>query len=223
MDQLRLRTVEISKLKDHPRNYRDHPQAQLDHLIRSIEENGYYRNVVVAKDYTVLAGHGVVAALRKMDAQTIQVKRMSWRPDDPRALKLLASDNEVERLADVDDRALLELLRELHASEDLDLLGTGYDEATFEGLEELAGGTIVEDPESEWSDLPDMSQEDLPVHREITVKFHDDEGIRSFEEAIGRELPDTKYFWYPEERNAPGTEVFWSSPDNDQDPPELEP
>ena len=47
------------QLKPHPRNYRDHPQDQIDHLIQSIRENGFYRNVVVANDNTILAGHGV--------------------------------------------------------------------------------------------------------------------------------------------------------------------
>jgi ParB-like chromosome segregation protein Spo0J len=48
----------LTDLKPHPRNYRTHSDDQLKHLIQSIKEHGFYRNVVVIKDGTILAGHG---------------------------------------------------------------------------------------------------------------------------------------------------------------------
>lgn len=50
--------VDPKRLKPHPRNYRGHPDDQLAHIERSIRDNGVYRNVLVARDYTILAGHG---------------------------------------------------------------------------------------------------------------------------------------------------------------------
>lgn len=52
--------IEIQTLKPHPRNYRTHPEDQIAHLIESISKHGFYRNVVIAKEGTILAGHGVV-------------------------------------------------------------------------------------------------------------------------------------------------------------------
>ena len=57
-----IETIDIEKLIPHPDNYKEHPDQQLDHIIRSIEDHGFYRNVVIAKDNTILAGHGVVLA-----------------------------------------------------------------------------------------------------------------------------------------------------------------
>ena len=56
----------VSDLKPHPRNYKDHPDDQLEHIIESIKSTGFYRNIVIAQDGTILAGHGVVAAAKKM-------------------------------------------------------------------------------------------------------------------------------------------------------------
>ncbi len=54
--------VPIAELKPHPRNYKKHPADQLAHLEASLKQYGQFRNVVVARDSTILAGHGVVAA-----------------------------------------------------------------------------------------------------------------------------------------------------------------
>jgi hypothetical protein len=56
--------IAIKELKPHPRNYRSHPEDQLVHLVNSIKQHGFYRNVVVAKDNTILAGHGVVPSFK---------------------------------------------------------------------------------------------------------------------------------------------------------------
>ena len=62
----------VEDLTPHPQNYRDHPQDQIAHIVRSIEEHGFYRNVVVAKDNTILAGHGVVQAAQQLGMKKSQ-------------------------------------------------------------------------------------------------------------------------------------------------------
>ncbi len=125
--RLLLEDVSLDTLKSHPRNYRAHPDDEIEHLMESIRSNGVYRNVVIAQDGTILAGHGVVTAARRLGLETLPVYRTSYGPDDLRAIKLLVSDNEISHLAMSDDRALTELLRELKEA-DIDLLGTGYDD-----------------------------------------------------------------------------------------------
>lgn len=46
--------VSIESLSPHPRNYRGHPEDQIEHLVQSIRENGCYRNIVVARDRSIL-------------------------------------------------------------------------------------------------------------------------------------------------------------------------
>ena len=121
--------VAIGDLKPHPKNYKKHPADQLEHLRASLKQYGFFRRVVVAKDNTILAGHGLVEAAKGMEFKMVPAQRFALEPDDPRALKLVAIDNEVGRFGEVDDRALTELLKGLSGDLDIGgLLGTGFDE-----------------------------------------------------------------------------------------------
>jgi DNA modification methylase len=115
--------MDVTKLAPHKRNYRDHPASQIQHLQHSLRQFGFYRNVVVAKDNTILAGHGVVEAARKNHVARVPVFRVNVAADDPQALKILVADNTLAFFADDDVGALGDLLKEL----DEDLLGTGFD------------------------------------------------------------------------------------------------
>jgi hypothetical protein len=131
---LPLESVQLVLLKPHPRNYRQHPPDKLAHIIASIEAHGVYRNVVVAIDYTILAGHGVVKALTQMGRTEVTVFRLPIQPDSPQALKLLAGDNEIGHLAEVDDRMFTELLKEVKDLDPAGLLGTGFDDMMLTNL-----------------------------------------------------------------------------------------
>ena len=130
---MQVETVDINDLKEHPKNYKKHPDDQLKHIISSIEEHGFYRNIVIAKDNTILAGHGVYQACKKMNKKELPVIRLDIEHDSPQALKVLTSDNEIQNLAEVDDRALSEILKEILDVE-LDLTGTGFDEDQLSAL-----------------------------------------------------------------------------------------
>lgn len=144
---LELEIVAITDLKPHPRNYRKHPNDQIEHLMESLAEHGIYRNIVVARDNTVLAGHGVIEAARRRGIKKIPIRRLDLDPLEPRALKVLAGDNGVSHLGEIDDRALTELLKEIKNTDEVGLLGTGYNEQM------LANLVFVTRPESELKDF----------------------------------------------------------------------
>ena len=144
-EEFETETVDVETLRPHPRNYKKHPEAQLEHIAESLREYGVYRNIVVAKDGTILAGHGVAEAARKRGLKSLPVRRLDLDPTDPRALKLVALDNELGRFAEADDRMLTELLKEVH--DEVGLLGTGYDEKM------LAALVMVTRPEAEIRDF----------------------------------------------------------------------
>ena len=132
--------VPIDDLRPHPRNYRAHPEDQLAHIVASIREHGFYRNVVATRDGTVLAGHGVVAASRQLGLPSVPTIRLDVEPDDPRALRVLTGDNAIAALANDDDQVLAELLRELHDADGIEgLLGTGFDDRMLTSLEKIEG------------------------------------------------------------------------------------
>jgi hypothetical protein len=179
-------TVPIDGLREHPRNYRTHPDDQLEHLARSIELHGFYRPVVLARDHTILAGHGVVRAAARLGRAEVPAVRLDLDPDEPRALQLLAGDNETGNLADVDDRALTELLRELAQDDPGLLLGTGFDTQQLSALayvtrsrDEMADFDAAE----EWLGLPGFQKaDDVPT---LLVKFDSDDERLKFLAEIG--------------------------------------
>lgn len=124
----------ISATKPHPRNYRRHPDAQIEHIRASLRQHGFYRNVVLARDGTILAGHGVVEAARREGLEEVPALYLDLDPDSPAALKILAADNELGRFAEDDRGGLGEILRQVAEIDVEGLLGTGYDQATLDAL-----------------------------------------------------------------------------------------
>jgi ParB-like chromosome segregation protein Spo0J len=120
--------VSIGKLKPHPENYKTHPESQIRHLAESIRRNGVYKNVVTARDYTLLAGHGILAAAKIAGVKELPVVRMNLLPSDPAALKIVAADNELGRGGVDDADGLARILRIVAEQDDVGLLGTGHDE-----------------------------------------------------------------------------------------------
>lgn len=174
----------IAALRPHPRNYREHPEDQLEHIAASIRANGFYRNVVTAQDGTVLAGHGVVLASQKLGLEAVPVIRLPLDPEDPRAIAVLTGDNEIGSLAMVNDRVLTELLREL-AHTDVGLLGTGFNE------EQLTALAMVTRPQSELADANEAAEwlgmpeygEPVEVYK-LIVSFATQEDRKRFCEEI---------------------------------------
>lgn len=201
-----LEDVSISELRPHPRNYRAHPEDQLVHLEASIQKHGMYRNVVIAREGTILAGHGVVEAARRLGMETIPAKRLDLDPDETRALEVMTGDNEVDHLGEVDDRQLTELLKEIKDN-DLDgLLGTGYDEQM------LANLAMVTRPASEvadhneaahWVGMPEYEPMDEPW--KVVFSFETEEDRAELARRLGLEFKGsngrTARTWWPPREN----------------------
>lgn len=211
-------------LRPHPKNYRTHPEDQLKHIAQSIHDHGFYRNVVVANDYTILAGHGVVAAVEFMGMfgpQTVPVLRLPVGPDDPMALKVLIGDNELGRLAEIDDRQLTNSLKEVFDALGLD--GTGYDPAR------LAALIYTTRPESEikdfnaaahWTGMPDHVTPEASWKVVVNCATEDDRkkvldllGIKT----IHRQDHQTASTWWPERKRQDLDSVKWLFDDEGDD------
>jgi len=184
--QIEIEYLAVSELKPHPKNYREHPDDQLEHIIQSIKDNGHYRNVVVAKDNVILAGHGVVKASSKMGLETIPVVRLDVPHDDPKATKVLTGDNEIAHLGVVDDRLLSELLKEVKESDIDGLLGTGYDDAMLANLVMVTrDSSEIKDfnAAAEWVGMPDF--EAATPSTRLVIHFDDEQGRNSLIAELG--------------------------------------
>lgn len=192
--------VALDDLTDHPRNYREHPDDQLEHLMASLKAHGWYRNVIVARDNTLLAGHGIVKAARKLGLQDAPVIRLDLDPNEPAALKVLAGDNEAGRLAEIDDRALSELLKEVKDFDADGLLGTGYDAAMLANLVYVTrpASEIQDfDEAKEWVGMPEYPAPEAPLT--VLVRFRSEADRAAFARLIGIELSGNRgsFMWPP--------------------------
>lgn len=166
----------LADLKPHPRTYRNHPVGQLAHIEESIREHGFSRAVVVARDNTILDGHGSVLAAQRVGLKNIPVIRLDYDAMDVKALKVLAGDNEIANLAADDDRKLVEILKEINTRKGK-LVGTGYDDKQLTSLiftstsrEEFAS----EDDARLWAGLPVYERQPEPVRLVITFESEAD-------------------------------------------------
>jgi ParB-like nuclease domain len=203
LDETPTELVEISTLRPHPRNYKKHPDDQLAHVVETIRLAGVYKNIVIARDGTILMGHGVVQAAEKAGRSRISARRLDVDPDDPRALKLVAADNEITNLAEVDDRALTDMLRGIMES-DVGLLGSGFDE------QQLAALAFVTRPASElrtfdeaaaWTGMPEFEAADEGYRVVVNLvtpgdrkRFLDKLGVK----VIGHKNGRAWSIWWPE-------------------------
>ena len=191
----------INESKPHPKNYKKHPDDQLKHLCKSIEENGLYRHIVIANDDTILAGHGVILACQKLDIKKVPTVKLPIDSTSSKAIKLLTADNEVGHLAISDDRQLSDILKQI--LDDGDLLGTGYDEMMLSNL------LYVTRPESEiktldeakeWVGLPEYEKSKIPL--KMIVSFENEDDRREFARVLSIPITDkTKSTWFPYKEN----------------------
>jgi ParB-like chromosome segregation protein Spo0J len=197
--------MNVADLKNHPQNYQLHPDNQLDQIEASIRQHGFYRNIVVASDNVILAGHGVVQAVKRMGKKRVPVIKLEIASNDPKALKVLTSDNEINNLAKVNDRALTDLLKGLLELEGPSaLIGTGFDANQLAALAfttRPASEMENQDAVAEWVGMPDYEKK--PDYPSVNVRFDNDEDRQEFMDRIGATLVNKRIgnawaIWYPE-------------------------
>ena len=163
----------VADLKPHPRNYQEHTEEQLDHLAQAIQQHGFYKNIVLARDLTILAGHGaVLAAGTRLQMEKVPAVRLDLDPNDPQALKIIAADNEIAKRGTRDDRSLTELLREVAETDTFGLAGTGFDEMILANLLMVTRSTAEVrdvDAAAEWVGLP--SYEPKQKSTQLVINF----------------------------------------------------
>jgi len=114
--------ININQLTPHPRNVR---QGDIGAIATSLQTFGQYRPIIYQKTTRhIIAGNHTWKAAKQLGWKEIQAQ--SFDCDDDTALRILIADNRATDLATYDDTALLELLKELAATEK-ELDGTLFD------------------------------------------------------------------------------------------------
>lgn len=130
MNQIEL--VSISSLLPYARNARTHDEAQVAQLAASIKEFGFNNPILIADDNSIVAGHGRLAAARKLGLAEVPVVRLSHLSDTQRKAYILA-DNRLALNAGWDNDLLKLELEEL-TTDGVDLEMLGFSKEELDGL-----------------------------------------------------------------------------------------
>ena len=130
MNQIEM--VSIGQLLPYARNARTHDDAQVAQIAASIKEFGFNNPILIAEDQSIVAGHGRLAAARKLGLTEVPVVRLSHLSDTQRKAYILA-DNRLALNAGWDNDLLKLELQELEI-EGVDLEMLGFSKEELDGL-----------------------------------------------------------------------------------------
>lgn len=137
--------LNINDLKPYAGNARTHSEKQIDQIADSIKRFGFINPVLVDEDCGVIAGHGRIAAAKKLGIETVLTARLSGLSEADRKAYIIA-DNRLAELAGWDDALLkieLEGILDLEPEFDLDMIG--FSEADITRLLDPLDATSKED------------------------------------------------------------------------------
>ena len=141
---MKLETVKVKDLVTPSYNTRIHPDKQVDELCKSYELAGQLRPFVIDENNNVLAGNGLLAALRKMGVEEASAYRLTGLTESQKK-KIMLADNKTFALG-FDNLSMIDDV--MKTLDDFEI--PGYDSDTLAQLyadEELTGsyGVLEED------------------------------------------------------------------------------
>jgi DNA modification methylase len=145
--ELRICYRDPALLKSAVRNPRTHSPKQVDQIAASIRQFGFNNPVLLDDEDRIIAGHGRVAAAKRLKLSEVPVIRLSHLSPAQRRAYALA-DNRLAELAGWDESLLALELQELSVLEvDFELEITGFEGAELDGYLGLAVADGELDPE----------------------------------------------------------------------------
>ncbi len=141
---MKIQKIDIGELKFDPRNARIHDDRNIGAVVKSLEEFGQQRPIIVDEDNIVRAGNGLLEAAKELGWKEIEIVRTELKGSDLLAYGI--ADNRTAELSDWDYKVLGEHFSEM-AEIDFDIESTGF--------EEYEASVIMQ---AEWT--PDFSDEE---------------------------------------------------------------
>ncbi len=151
----------VAKIKPNPRNPNQHPENQLEMLVKIIEKQGWRAPISIGRrSGYVVRGHARLHVAKVLGGFA-PVEWQEYDSDESEIADLIA-DNRIAELAVLSEEQLAELLREIDASGlGLDLTGYGSHDVdrllqAVETKEDVNPDAAVEIPEEPISKLGDV-------------------------------------------------------------------
>ena len=142
----RVETVAIETLKANPRNARTHSKRQIKLIADSLKTFGFLNPLLIDENGMVIAGHGRLAAARRLGLTHAPALRIEHLSDDEKRAYVLA-DNQLAARAGWDPEILaIELQHLTEIVSDFDVTVTGFE---MPQIDLLIEGAKTEKPEDE--------------------------------------------------------------------------
>lgn len=147
---MKVISVPISSLVSPEKNVRIHSEKQINEFVRSIDKFGQIRPVVIDENNTVLAGNGLVEALKRAGKETAFVYKMDNLSENDKK-KLMIADNKIFSLGIDNLDTLNSFLEDLQ--DDLDIPGFDEDilasmvESSAEVTERISNYGVLDEEE----------------------------------------------------------------------------
>jgi DNA modification methylase len=188
-----IRITPVDNLIPYARNARTHSDEQVAQIAASIREFGFTNPILTDGERGVIAGHGRLAAARKLGLKEVPVIELAYLTDTQKKAYILA-DNRLAMNAGWDDELLkLELTELKDADFDLDLMGFTSDELDRLINGDAGGGLTDDDAVPETPKEPVSRPGDLWILGNHRLLCGDSTMLSDVEKLMGNELADMAF------------------------------
>lgn len=154
MEELRIEYLPVDALKPYERNARKHGDADVEAIMRSIEEFGFDDPIGVwGEENLIVEGHGRLEAAKQLAMETVPVIRLDHLTDEQRRAYALAH-NKTAELSGWDFAKLEEELNDLEGLFDMSEFGFEDHTVNTDALDELFAPAEEKDKEPKQVQCP---------------------------------------------------------------------
>lgn len=171
---MKVTKMDINLLKHPEKNVRVHTKKQIQEMIRSLEMFGQIRPIVIDENNVIIAGNGLVMALKEIGRTNVDVLKLTNLTENQKK-KIMIADNKIYDLGINDIDSLYEIIGELEY--DLDI--PGFDEEVLKAM--IGDEEDTEELIMEYGKVTEDEQEEIKASEEkkekMVEKFIDEKGI----------------------------------------------
>ena len=196
---MKLEVVKINDLKPLEKNVRKHNDKQIDELIKSVEQFGQTRAIVIDENNNILIGNGLYYALLKMNREEVQCYRKTGLSEIEKK-KLILSDNKIYGLGADDYEEINNYIQEITGMGDFEI--AGYDKFILEQM--TATDEQVEEAIKDYGTITDTKfiqeepkQEINNTYIEKETEIKNEPVTMVTETKVGAEKNEKKYIICP--------------------------
>lgn len=125
---MKIEIAKIADLKPLEKNIRQHPEVQIKELMKSLQQFGQTRALVVDEAGSILVGNGLYEALKRLGNETCAVYRVVGLSEKEKK-KLIVSDNKTYDLGLNNFEELQNYINDITLDGDFDI--AGFDEGVL--------------------------------------------------------------------------------------------